>query len=115
MLRESSTKEGTPAHLRGLVDTSVDLAVHVGEHLRGLSTALVARDRPRLDNARSLIVAALGEEAAVTSIGVVANFQMMNRALDAVGIPAQSDPSIADELGVDPASFGGIHGSHGPA
>ena len=47
----------------------------------------------------------------MTAIGVVANFQMMNRALDAVGIPQSLDPTLARDLGVDPETFGGVHGA----
>ena len=111
MLRESSTKEGIPAELRGLTDTGIDLGVRFGSDLRDLSTAMVERDRVSTDRARGRILAALGSQAAVTAIGVVANFQMMNRALDAVGIPAHLDPAIADALDVDLATFGGAHES----
>ena len=47
----------------------------------------------------------------MAAVGVVANFQMMNRALDAVGIPARADPVVAAELRVDPTTFGGSHGN----
>ena len=47
----------------------------------------------------------------MTAVGVVANFQMMNRALDAVGIPSGVDLTLAEQLGIDPVAFGGAHGS----
>lgn len=111
MLRESSKEEGNPARLRGLIDTSVDIEVRECETLCSLSTALVARDRSATSAARDSLVTAIGAAAALRSIGVVANFQMMNRALDAVGIPAHLDPTLATDLGVDAQSFGGAHGT----
>ena len=103
--------EGNPARLRGLIDTSVDIGVRQYEALTGLSTALLARDSASTSAARDALVSAVGAAAAVRSIGVVANFQMMNRALDAVGIPAHLDPTLATDLGVDAQSFGGAHGA----
>ena len=110
MLREGSAKEGAPAALRGLTDPDTDLAVGSGDELRSLATALVDRDLGAVAAARDRVVHSLGPEAAATAVGVVSNFQMMNRALDAVGIPAKFDPAIATELGIDPGSFGGEHG-----
>lgn len=111
MLRESSEQEGQGAELRGVTDPEVVLGVDQGETLRSLADALVARDRTGTDAATTQIVEALGETAAVTAIGVVANFQMMNRALDAVGIPSGVDLALAGQLGIDPDAFGGAHGS----
>ncbi len=111
MLRESSEQEGRPAGLRGVTSSHEDLLVDHGDALRSLATALVDRDRPGTDSARDAIVGALGEEAGVTAVGVVANFQMMNRALDAVGIPSGVDLTLAEQLGIDPVAFGGAHGS----
>ena len=103
--------EGNPARLRGLIDTSVDIGIREYEALASLSTALLARDQASASAAREALVSAVGAAAAVRSIGVVANFQMMNRALDAVGIPAHLDPTLATDLGVDADSFGGAHGA----
>jgi hypothetical protein len=75
-----------------------------------MSTALVERDDAGLVEACTALVASLGAEAAVTAIGVVANFQMMNRALDAAGIPGMLDQALVDELGLDATTFGGAHG-----
>lgn len=108
MLRESSAQESVSVELRGLTDEKVDLRLPGGNHLRALAGALL--DRQNLDSPRASVVAMLGEQAAVTAVGVVSNFQMMNRALDAVGIPAHVDRELADALGVDPRRFGGAHG-----
>ena len=109
MLRESSAKEGKPATLRGVVDTAVDIGTLECDTLCELATGLVQRDRAIVDAAREDLVDSLGAEATVTAIGVVANFQMMNRALDAAGIPGYLDQSIANELGLDASTFGGAH------
>ena len=103
--------EGKPAHLRGLIDTNVEIGVRHGAVLIDLSTALTGRDVPATERSRAELVDALGGMAAVAAVGVVANFQMMNRALDAVGIPARADPVVAAELRVDPTTFGGSHGN----
>ncbi len=110
MLRASSEQEGTPATLRGVVDRTIDLGVTAGRHLRDLATAVVARHRRSTEASRAAVVETLGEEAALTAIGVVANFQMMNRALDAIGIPATLDHTVATDLGIDVDTFGGAHG-----
>ena len=111
MLRASSQQEGAPATLRGVVDRTVDVGVIGARPLRDLATAVVARDARSTDASRAAVVETLGEQAAVTAIGVVANFQMMNRALDAVGIPATLDRTVATELGIDLDAFGGAHGA----
>lgn len=103
--------EGTPPTLRGLVDTAVDIGVKGCGPLCRLATALIERDDDGLASARSEVVAELGDAATVTAIGVVANFQMMNRALDAAGVPARPDPSLSEALGLDPDEFGGAHGA----
>ena len=52
---------------------------------------------------RNALIAAAGPEAAERAVGVVATFQMMNRALDGVGAPVHPHlHPFAIELGFDP-------------
>lgn len=101
MLRASAHATGVPVVVRGVVDAAVDLRVPAGDALRTLADAVTRRDEAMLQAARRGLAAEVGPRGTVTAIAVAANFQMMNRILDATGVPiSKRRRDLAAELGV---------------
>jgi hypothetical protein len=100
MLRASVQKTtGTSMDLRAVVDTDVDPGLAWGVELRDLATALASGKQ--LDESRDALMRAAGPQATAAAVGVCANFEMMNRILDATGCPVpQRLHFVADLLGV---------------
>lgn len=70
--------------------------------LRQLIDAIDANDGPAIARARIELSVLVSPEFAASACAVSANFHMMNRILDAIGIPpAPHFAGIADELGFD--------------
>lgn len=102
MLRVSVETTGTPLDLRGVVDTSVDPLVPHGPALIRFATASISGTDEDVTSARSALAEAAGEAAMVRAAGVIGNFQMMNRLVDAVGVPIPAPlAEIATDLGLD--------------
>jgi hypothetical protein len=100
MLRASAKATSTPLDLRGLVNDDVDPLLPGGRQLRAFADAITRRDTAELGAARGRLIAALGDQGTATAAGIVANFEMMNRILDATGVPVPRQRSaILDELG----------------
>lgn len=101
MLRASADANGEAIDLRGVGDASIDSHVPHGRVLSAIAEAAVLRDGDELPAARDRAVAALGEDGTRRVVAVIANFEMMNRLLDAVGIgPPASRHAIGDAIGV---------------
>ncbi len=100
MLRASAQISGLPLNLAGIADLGQDPLIAGGTELLAFTTALVGRDVDSLGSARSALTAALGSEATARASAVAGNFEMMNRLLDATGVPASVDPGFAVELGL---------------
>lgn len=81
MLRESSELAGMSVDVRGVVDISIGTSVPAGHELVGFADALVSR--VGLEKARESLVGSVGPIATARAAGVVANFETMNRILDA--------------------------------
>lgn len=79
--------------LRAVVDEDIEPRLPHGVELREFATAVVTGRG--LDAARASLARAAGPEAAAAAAGVCANFEMMNRILDAVGCPV---PTRAREI-----------------
>ena len=99
MLRASSQAAGAPFDLRGVADVTVDPRVAAGRELVAFTDAAVLHDVDEIGAARDALIAAAGPDAAARA----ANFSMMNRLLDGIGVgPHPSMLPIGDELGVHP-------------
>ncbi|NND84143.1 MAG: hypothetical protein HKN46_03245 [Acidimicrobiia bacterium] len=86
MLSWSAQETGRDLDLRGLVDASVDPLPGVGgRELVALGRAVVERV-PNASHAERL-AETIGPLGAVQAAGVAANFEIMNRVVDAVGLP----------------------------
>jgi hypothetical protein len=100
MLRASAQVFGSPLNLAGIADLGQDPLIAGGAELLAFTTALVERDEASLDSARSALTSALGAAATARASAVAGNFEMMNRLLDATGVPASVDAAFAVELGL---------------
>lgn len=100
MLRASVQRTtGTHVDLRAVVDTHLDPGMPWGIELRDLATAMSAGQR--LDESRDALTQVAGARVTAVAVGVCANFQMMNRILDATGCPVPATRDfVADLLGV---------------
>jgi hypothetical protein len=101
MLRASAKATGRPVELRAITDRSPDVLLDHGVELLGFVTALI-RDHARLDEARTALDASAGPAAVGRAAAVAGNFQMMNRLVDATGVPiGASLRAIATDLGLE--------------
>ncbi|WP_139306793.1 hypothetical protein [Modestobacter sp. DSM 44400] len=87
---------GTTVDLRAVVDDRIDPELPAGLELRSLATAMVTGQR--LEETRAALSRAAGPQMAAAAIGVCANFEMMNRILDATGCPAPERLRFVAEL-----------------
>lgn len=92
MLRASAIASGLSIDLRAIADPTIGLGVPGGASLLAFTDALI--DGIGIDEARARLVAAVGEEGAVRSALTAGNFEMMNRVVDATGVPVP--PSMAE-------------------
>ncbi|MCA1691753.1 MAG: hypothetical protein LC733_05965 [Actinobacteria bacterium] len=85
MLRWSAQETGRRVDLAGVVDAGIDPGLTGGRELAALGRAAAGNrvDRAPLDAA----AAAIGAPAAFDAAAVAANFEIMNRVVDAVGLP----------------------------
>jgi len=104
LLRASAQHTNALVELRGLTDPSIDTKVPAAAELMRFADAIVDRNDGRLAASRDALVDKLGEEAAVAAAGVAANFEMMNRVLDAAGVDVpESAWTLAPDLGFEVA------------
>lgn len=85
MLRWSAQETGRTVELAGIIDPAVDSGLLGGRELITLAqqVRLAGPDRRALDR----VAEVLGLPAAVDAAAVAANFQVMNRVVDATGLP----------------------------
>jgi hypothetical protein len=74
-------------NIAGVADRSVDLGVPGGSALLALVDAFAGDDAAALEEARTAVREALGDEAFVDAAAVFGNFEMMNRVAEGVGLP----------------------------
>lgn len=108
MLRASAEANGQTVDMRGVGHVAVDSGVPGDAELTALTDAVVLRDPDELATAVTRAADGLGAASAVRAIAVAANFEMMNRLLDATGVgPTASMRPVGDLIGVPlPARFG---------
>jgi hypothetical protein len=85
MLRASVKKTGEGVDLRAIIDERHDPGLDWGGPLRALATAMSTGTG--LEPARATLAAVASEAVVAAAVGVCANFEMMNRILDATGCP----------------------------
>lgn len=106
MLRASAHATGQAIDLRAITDRATDPLIDAGIGLLAFVTALIGGDPSDLDNARTALRDAAGPDAVVRAAAVAGNFQMMNRIVDATGVPiGPSMCAIAADLGLEAADL----------
>ena len=110
MLRASARISDRQVDMRGVAHPSVDALLDGAREIVDFTSALVAG--ADVAETRDAAVRAIGPEPTARVAAVAGNFQMMNRILDAVGVPVPRSraAATAKELGIDVDAFG-----HGPA
>ena len=98
--------EGGTAELGVLVEDGSDTGVEHGELLLALADAQVTGSDEALADARDRVHEVMGDAALLDAVGVVSNFERMNRIADATGIPldagaAAFSADVRAELGID--------------
>lgn len=103
MLRWSAHDTGRWVDLAGIVDGRVEPGVSGGRELAALGRAAAGNrvDRTPLE----AVSAAIGAPAALDAAAVAANFEIMNRVVDAVGLPVgrhrrETERDLIDVLGL---------------
>ena len=96
MLRASAAASAIDLDLTSIGNPSAKPGREDAEVLLEFTDALINRT-DQLDAARARLVEVLGSEAVVPASGSAGNFEMMNRILDAAGIPVPQ--SMHDAIG----------------
>ncbi|MEJ7801123.1 MAG: alkylhydroperoxidase-related (seleno)protein, partial [Ilumatobacter sp.] len=86
MLRASAQTTGQAIDLGAVTDRAPDPLLSAGPGLRAGASAVI-RTVCSLGPARSVLAATAGQYAVVRAAAVAGNFQMMNRLVDATGVP----------------------------
>jgi len=90
MLRASAGATGRVINLHSINDPSIESGLRGGRELLAFTNALVGRDDAAIVEARGALIGVLGVEAVVAASGAAGNFEMMNRLVDATGVPVSS-------------------------
>ena len=108
MLRESVENSGGTIDLTGLTDASqTDISgVANSKELLQFATAFLGEDPLAFGDARQALVDKMGAEAMVDTVGIVSNFQRMDRIADSTGIPSEvptllMSEDLCEQLGID--------------
>lgn len=100
MLRESASAIGSEVDL-GRLATDGNVGVEADHEIVAFTDALIDRNEDALFHNRRRLADAVSPVSAAKVAAVVGNFQMMNRILDATGVPTPpSVAALAKEIGV---------------
>jgi hypothetical protein len=103
MLRASAHQTGRQVELSAIVHPDRDSVLPAGRQLLEFVTALILGSDDDLSEARGRLVASVGDGGVVRTAAVAGTFQMMNRLVDATGVPIGATMKlIADDLGLGP-------------
>lgn len=101
MLRASLRKSDRELHPRVIVEGCGTCGVPAGDDIRALVDACVLRDYDEYPDARVRAELRLGRDTTDRLAMVAANFEMMNRLLDAIGAPVgAATAGLAAEMGL---------------
>lgn len=100
MLRVSGRHLERPPDLAALSGASDDPGTPAGPELIALADAVVRADAAATAVAGERLAGIVGAPGAVRAVAVAANFQMMNRMLDAIGVDYGGSERIATAIGV---------------
>ncbi|MFT4564048.1 MAG: hypothetical protein ACI9BW_003810 [Gammaproteobacteria bacterium] len=86
MLRESGKMSGQTYKLAGAINPSIDSGVENGQELVKFADAITGVDGDTLNVAREALVSKMGTPAIITASIIAANFSMLDRIANAIGI-----------------------------
>ncbi len=89
MLRVSMRHAGLPLEVAAVERDDIDPGVPGASEILAFVTVLVRRDDEALPAARAALVEVAGPEVAGLLATTTGNFEMMNRILDATGVPVR--------------------------
>lgn len=107
MLRASCESNDIEIDMRVVVDPDRSCAVAHYRELIDFADALLEGNKQNLNDARERLRVSVGDQGLARAAAVVGNFQMMNRALEAVGatfgdkLPSRVK-TMAQEFGLEP-------------
>lgn len=106
MLRESGKINNEDYNLQGAVDPTVDSGVEHGRELVNFASAVAGTDEAALVAARSALLEAMGSPAVVSASVIAANFSMLDRIANVIGIGlddmfVKPSAEIRDMLGIN--------------
>ena len=106
LLRESGKAIESTYELRGITDISLNTGVENEDVLLAFANAIWGTDRTGLDSARDALFERMGPGAVVEASITAANFGMVDRIANAIGIPLDvvAESRTADfraALGID--------------
>ena len=106
LLRESGKAIESTYELKGIIERSVNTGVENEDVLLAFADAIWGTDRAALDRARADLHARMGAGGVVEASITAANFGMVDRVANAIGIPldAMAEPKTHDfrvALGID--------------
>jgi hypothetical protein len=102
MLRASINTFGQELTAAPIVIGVGDTGVEHGSEIMAFVDAVVLRDSDEYLDARAALEAKIGRAATDRAAMVAGNFSMMNRALDAVGVPVDRGyTSLAESMGLE--------------
>lgn len=81
---------GQSYDLTGAINPNVDSGVEHGQELVRFTAAITGKDTDVLNAAREAVVVKLGSQALVSASMVAANFSMLDRIANAIGISLDS-------------------------
>ena len=106
MLRESGKTEGRDYELAGALDAATDSGVENGSMLVRFAAAVVGDDGAALTDARATLLDAMGSDAVVSASLIAANFSMLDRVANGIGISLddailKGSADIREALGIN--------------
>lgn len=90
MLRASAEASGLKVELRAVADPTIESGVPHGAELLAFADAVTGNDAKALERARHRLLHAVGPRALVQAAAIAANFNMNDRAANAIGIVLES-------------------------
>ncbi|NNE73958.1 MAG: hypothetical protein HKN26_09855, partial [Acidimicrobiales bacterium] len=104
LLRASSDHLGRSANVGCISNVFADSGVPLGPQLLAIADAVTLRDPDERDDAIMALTAVADIPATIRAIAVSANFQLMNRLLDGLGVDLPNvDPEVVAAVGFEPA------------
>ena len=89
LLRESGRKHGISVNMMALTQAGADSGVPDGDVLIAFANAVTGTDPAALDAARTALEDRMGPNALVEAAVIAANFSLVDRIANAIGIPME--------------------------